>query len=83
MKQKKLKKYIKELESLLVNSNEDIKLIAMITTRLEEILNQSATSDLKAFIATLTQMRNYAWTASDYKFLDKVVNRLKKLAKDK
>ena len=79
MKTKKLKKYIIDLDGLIANSTEDIKLIAMITSRLEEIVGGGSKKELKHFVCTLTKMRDFAWTASDYKFLDKVVNRLKEI----
>jgi len=83
MKQNKLKKYIKELDGLITHSREDIKLIAMLTNRLEQILLNNKPKHLSGFILTLEQMRDFSWTASDYKFLDKVVGRLKKIAKNK
>jgi len=79
MKTNKLNKYVSELDNLISHSNEDIKLIAMLSNRLEQIAKSGHNRELKGFIKTVKQMRDFAWTASDYKFLDKVVNRLKEL----
>jgi len=78
MKTKKLKRYIKELDNLISTSNEDIRLIAMLSERLEEIVKKGNNRELKGFTKTVKQMRDFAWTSSDYKFLDKVVGRLEK-----
>jgi len=79
MKTKKLKHYIAELDNLISTSNEDIRLIAMLSERLEEIVKKGSDRELKGFIKTVKQMRDFAWTSSDYKFLDKVMSRLTKL----
>lgn len=77
----KLKAYINELDNLIVSSNEDVRLIASITTRLEQIVNNRKRSELLHFIETLKCRRDYAYTASDIKFMSKVIERLTKLAK--
>jgi hypothetical protein len=76
MKTNKLKKYIKELDNLMASSNEDIRMIASITSRLDQI---SKKSELVNFIETLKCRRDFAYTASDIKFMSKVIDRLEKL----
>jgi len=77
--QKAIKKYIKELDGVITQDTYDIKLVAAITTRLEQI---SKKSELKHFIQTLTIFRDMStYTASDFKFYDRVISRLTKIHK--
>ena len=77
--QKAINKYIKELDKVIAKDTYDIRLIATITTRLEQI---SKKSELKHFTQTLTTFRDMStYTASDFKFYDRVISRLTKIHK--
>ena len=79
MRKKQLNKYIKELDQVLATSTYDVKLIASITNRLDQIESRK---ELNHFIETLKVFRDCnTYTASDYKFYDKVINRLATIAK--
>lgn len=77
--QKKLRKYIKELDAILVKTNEDKSLLAGLISRLEEIEKKS---ELKHFIRTVRSLADHASTSEEYKFLTKVETRLTTILKD-
>jgi len=79
MKVKKLKKYVVELDDILLHSEEDVKLIVLISSRLEQIAKKGCNKELKGFIKTLGKMRDCSESGSDYKFLEKVIYRLKEM----
>lgn len=75
----KVRKYIKELDTVIMKEPNDVRLVATISTRLENI---DSRKELKHFISTLKTFRDIStYTASDYKFYDRVIDRLTTIVK--
>lgn len=74
----KLNKYITKLNMIKIRDNHDVKLVAAIINRLSTI---NTHDELSHYVKTLKCFRQQAYTASDYKFYDRVVTKLKKILK--
>lgn len=75
---KAIKKYITKLHAVTTSEPYDVRTVAMIIARLNAI---NTKIELYHFILTTTELRNFAKTASDFKFLDRVLSKLKKIHK--
>jgi hypothetical protein len=73
---KGLKKYIKELKQIRQKSTEDVRLVGQVVARLEEI---NKPKELYHYTLTLKKQRDFSYTSSDYRFLDRVITRLQKI----
>lgn len=74
----KLNKYISKLNMIKTRDNYDVKLVTAIVNRLSSI---NKYDELEHYVKTLKCFRQTAYTASDYKFYDRVITKLKKILK--